>query len=123
MQHHTRLASLAAALLALAAGAATAQPHTPKIAGSAALKARAKVSGDSATKVARAQVPNGKIQSAELEEEKGKLLYSFDIKVPGKSGVEEVHVDALTGAVLAREHETAASEKAEKKAAKSTKKP
>ena len=55
---------------------------------------------------------------AELESEKGKLLYSYDIKVPGKSGVEEVQVDALTGAVIAHEHETPKAEAAEKKAEK-----
>jgi hypothetical protein len=29
-----------------------------------------------------------------LEVEGGKLLYSLDIKVPGKAGITEVHVDA-----------------------------
>jgi uncharacterized membrane protein YkoI len=109
------LAAVTATLLALgAAGSAQAQ----KITGSAALKARAKVSGDSAMKIARAQVPNGRIRSGELEEEKGKLIYSFDIKVAGKSGIEEVNVDALTGAVVGKEHETAADEAKEAAAEK-----
>jgi hypothetical protein len=50
----------------------------------------------------------------ELEKEDGKLLYSYDIKVAGKTGVEEVHVDAMTGALLSNEHESPADEKAEK---------
>jgi uncharacterized membrane protein YkoI len=101
---------LAAATLVVAVPLA-AQP----IRGSGKLKAEAKISGDSAKKVALAQVPNGKIQSGEIEHEKGKLIYSFDVKVAGKSGIEEVNVDALTGAVVAKAHESAAAEKAEAK--------
>ena len=121
MQYRARLALLVAALVAGTAGVTLAQPRTPKISGSAALKARAKISGDSATRVARAQVPNGKIRSGELEEEKGKLIYSFDVAVPGKSGVDEVNVDAMTGAVVEHEHESAAAEK--KEAARKPRKP
>jgi uncharacterized membrane protein YkoI len=66
---------------------------------------RAKVSPDSATKLAAAAVPNGRVTSGEIEEEKGKLIYSFDIKVPGKRGIEEIHIDPATGGVVGREHE------------------
>jgi uncharacterized membrane protein YkoI len=65
-------------------------------------------------------VPNGKVTSEELEREKGKLIYSFDIKVAGKSGIEEIAVDAKTGAVVAHEHETP---KMEAKEAEREKKP
>jgi uncharacterized membrane protein YkoI len=99
-----------------ALGSRTMQAQT--ITGSAALKARAKISGDSAKKIARAQVPSGTIRSGELEEEKGKLIYSFDIKVAGKSGIEEINVDALTGAVVAHEHESDATERKEAKTEK-----
>jgi uncharacterized membrane protein YkoI len=77
------------------------------------LRAEAKVSEDSARKVALAQVPGGKVSKHELERENGKLLYSYDIKVAGKSGVDEVQVDAITGAVLSNKHETPAMEKKE----------
>jgi len=50
---------------------------------------RAKISPDSAIKLAAAAVPSGRITAGEIEEEKGKLIYSFDIKVPGKRGIEE----------------------------------
>jgi len=70
----------------------------------------AKVSEDSARAIALAQVPNGKVESKELEKEHGKLVYSFDVKVPGKSGVEEVQVDAMTGKVVNTHHETASAE-------------
>lgn len=33
-----------------------------------------------------------------------------DLAVPGGEGVEEVHVDAITGKVIAHEHEDEASE-------------
>jgi hypothetical protein len=49
----------------------------------------------------------------ELEREKGKLIYSYDIKVTRKSGIEEVSVDAMTGKVLSVEHETPAQERKE----------
>src|SRR3954469_13103172 len=47
----------------------------------------AKISEVDAAKTALAKVPNGKISSMELERENGKLIYSYDIKVPGKSGI------------------------------------
>jgi hypothetical protein len=78
------------------------------------LLAKAKISPDSAIATARAAVPNGTISSAEIENEDGALIYSFDIKVPGKKGTEELHIDALSGKLLKREHEGAADEKAER---------
>lgn len=87
---------------------AHAQAAPLKISGSAALKAKAKVSGDSAVRIASRQVPTGTIQAGELEMEGGKLVYTFEIKVPGKSGIDEVNVDALTGAIVAHEHESPA---------------
>ena len=68
--------------------------------------ALAKVTPDAARKIALARVPKGTISEEGIEKEKGKLLYSFDIKVPGKRGVEEILVDALTGTVISHEHET-----------------
>ena len=55
---------------------------------------KAKVSPDAATAAAQAKVPKGKVVSAEIEEENGKLIYSFDIKTRGKSGIDEVNVGA-----------------------------
>jgi Zn-dependent metalloprotease len=74
------------------------------------LKAKAKVSSDSAMKAALAKVPGGKVSEAELENEHGKLVYSFDIIAPSKSGVQEVLVDANTGKVVSSKHESAAAE-------------
>jgi len=74
------------------------------------LLARAKVSVEAARAAALARVPGGTIKAGELEEEDGALIFSFDIAVEGMEGIEEVHVDALTGEVLAQEHEGAAEE-------------
>jgi uncharacterized membrane protein YkoI len=76
--------------------------------------ASAQINDDSARVLALIQVPGGRITEGGIETEDGKLLYSFDIAVPGKEGLEEIHIDAMTGAVLAHEHETEESEAAEK---------
>ncbi|MBW8769387.1 MAG: PepSY domain-containing protein [Gemmatimonadetes bacterium] len=94
---------------------ATKTTTTVHVKGDAKLKAEAKVSESDAIATAEKEVPDGKIQSAELEREGGKLIYSFDVKAPHKSGVEEVNVDATTGTVVKKEHESAKQEKAEMK--------
>jgi uncharacterized membrane protein YkoI len=80
---------------------------------SAELAKQATFPADSAQRMALAQVPGGRVTKEELEEEDGKLIYSFDIKVGTQEGVEEVHIDAKTGAFLKKEHE--GGEKAEAK--------
>jgi len=92
--------------------AAPAQPAAPAFAVEApdSLRALAKVALDSAAKLAQAAVPAGAIDKVELEREKGAIIWSFDIKVPGQEGISEVNVNALTGAVWPIEHENAAAE-------------
>ena len=79
----------------------------------AALHREAKISEATARATALREVPNGTIKSSELEREHGKLIYSFDIGVPGKTGIEEIAVSAIDGSIVAREHETPALEKKE----------
>lgn len=102
-----------AALLVTGASVTTAGAQQPKPAYKRsvpkALAAQAKISEDSARTIAMSKVANGHVESMQLEREKGKLLYSFDIKAPGRSGVEEVNVDALDGHVIAVEHESDAT--------------
>jgi uncharacterized membrane protein YkoI len=114
-------ATLLAAMLTLGATArGSAQeaktPSTKAATSQAALRKEAKIAEADARKTALAAVPGGKVQSHELERENGRLIYSYDIKVAGKSGVEEINVDAKTGEVVAHEHEDAKAEKKEKKA-------
>ena len=73
-----------------------------------------KISMKKAKAIALKKVPDGKIESAELENEGGKLIYSFDIK--GAAGITEVNVDAINGKVVAVQNESPAKEAAEKKA-------
>jgi uncharacterized membrane protein YkoI len=77
-------------------------------------QAQAKVSRADAEKTALAKVPAGTIKEGELEKEKGKLLWSFDIAVPGTTDIREVGVDAMTGDIVSAETETAAQEAKEK---------
>ena len=66
-------------------------------------------------KTALAKVPNGTVKEAELEEEKGKLIWSFDIATPGTKDITEVNVDAITGKIVATEIEKAKDEAKEAK--------
>ena len=87
------------------------------------LKALTKITKDSATKVALAQVAAGsKVKASELEREKGTIVYSYDITVPGQTGIDEILVSAIDGSVVAHEHETPKMEKAEAKKEKAEKK-
>lgn len=79
----------------------------------AALQKEAKISEETARATALKEVPNGTVKSEEIERENGKLIYSYDIMVPGKSGIDEVNVNALTGAVVAKSHEGPKAEKKE----------
>src|SRR5215475_7109364 len=81
----------------------------------AKLQAEAKVSRADAEKTALTKVPGGTIKEGELEKEKGHLIWSFDISIPGSKDIKEVQVDAITGAVVSVETESAAAEAKEKK--------
>src|SRR5947199_10875369 len=84
----------------------------------AKLQAEAKVSRADAEKTALAKVPGGTIKEGELEKEKGKLIWSFDISIPDSKDIKEVQVDAITGEVVSVETERAAAEAKEKKGEK-----
>jgi uncharacterized membrane protein YkoI len=71
----------------------------------AALLSQTKISEDSARTVALARVPGGAVKALELEREHGLLIWSFDLTVAGKPGIEEVEVDALTGKIVRVQHE------------------
>jgi uncharacterized membrane protein YkoI len=78
------------------------------------LQAQAKVTKSDAERIALAKVPAGTIKEGELEKEKGKLIWSFDIATPGSPDITEVAVDAVTGDVLTVEKETPKQEAKEK---------
>ncbi len=73
--------------------------------GQAALRRGARIAEARARAIAAARVPNGRVRDHELENENGRLIYSFEFVVPGRAGIQEVNVDAHTGKVLAVQHE------------------
>ena len=64
------------------------------------LAAQAKINEDSARTLALSKVPNGVIQTLTLERRRGKLVWSFAIRDPAKSGNTQVLVDALDGSIM-----------------------
>ena len=80
------------------------------------MTAMAKVSDADARKAALDKIgaSGATITKGGIEVEDGCLIYSFDVKTPGKSGIEEVIVDAGTGAVLKVDHEGEVGEAAGK---------
>jgi uncharacterized membrane protein YkoI len=72
------------------------------------LTALAQVSQAEAERTAVAKIDGNEkvsVVAAELESEHGCLIWSFDLRIAGKSGVQEVHIDAGNGNVLSVEHE------------------
>jgi hypothetical protein len=64
------------------------------------LLALARIREADARATALERVPGGRIVEAELEEEGGRLVYSYDIKLDGVRGIVDVEIDATTGVVL-----------------------
>ena len=100
---------LAAVIVAIgAAGCATEKQEQ------AELQAQAKISKEQAQQTALAKAPGGTVKDGELEKEKGKLIWSFDISTPGSKDITEVGVDAITGDVVSVDKETPEQQKKEK---------
>lgn len=81
---------------------------------SAKLAKKAKITLAQAREIAMRE-DSGTVESGHLEKEKGKLIYSFDIR-NGKGTITEVWVDAKTGKVVHKSEEDAAAEAKEKAA-------
>ena len=79
------------------------------------LAAQARITKAEAQKIALDKVPGGTIKEGEIEKEKGKLIWSFDIATPGTKDITEVNVDAMTGAVVDVSKESVADQEKEKK--------
>ncbi|HEU4988188.1 MAG TPA: PepSY domain-containing protein [Gemmatimonadaceae bacterium] len=109
--------SFAATLLAATSLGAQQPPYKRHV--PAALLKQAKVSESAAVQTALHAVHGARIDALELEHEDGHLQYSFDMKTPGRDGIDEVNVDAITGKVIGKpQHESAADERAEAAAEK-----
>jgi uncharacterized membrane protein YkoI len=101
----TSIAALAIAPASFAA--ASCSIHPAKDTTDAQLPALAKVSQADAEKkaLARVKVP-AKVLGSALQVEDGCLFWMLIVKETGRSGVQEVKVDAGTGKVLASKHES-----------------
>ncbi len=110
MKKAIRIASAAiGAALSLTMMLAQAQgTHSP-------LANEAKISEASARATALAKVPNGTVQSSELEKENGLLIWSFDIAKPKSRDIAEVQVDAISGKIASVKTETPAAQVREAK--------
>ena len=100
--------ALAAALLAGCCTEKSEAKH--KEAKQSQLMAEAKISKETAQQTALAKVPNGTVKECEIEKEKGKLIWSFDVATPDSKDITEVNVDAVTGDIVNVEKESAKSE-------------
>ena len=80
----------------------------------AQLSQMAKITPTDAAKIALGAIgaPAGKkaVSASEVEAEHGYLIYSVEVKIAGKSGIDEVTVDAGDGKVLHVEHEGPSAE-------------
>jgi hypothetical protein len=110
MKTVAKIVAFAAVVAVAAVTEATAQRPNYKREVPPRLLRQTKVSEDSALKVAQARIPSGTVKALELENEGGELIWSFDIAVPNRPGIYEVHVNARTGALSGRvEHEMPAA--------------
>ncbi|MEO7056010.1 MAG: PepSY domain-containing protein [Caldimonas sp.] len=82
-------------------------------AASATFAASADVTREAARSTALAAVPGGAVQSAELETEHGRRIWSFDIKDARSPDVVEIQIDARTGAVVSKTIESPRDQKRE----------
>jgi len=113
-----KLATLTAIAATLVATPLFAQAAAPKTDLPASLVKEAKISLDSARAIAMKRLPNASIQSQELEREHGRVIYSFDMKTAGKSGIDEVNINARSGSIVGVGHETPKDEQNEAKSEK-----
>ena len=85
----------------------------------AKLAKQAKITMERAREIALARVP-GTVEEAELEREKGKLVYSFDIR-NDRGTITEVEVNATDGTVVSVEEEDEQEEAEEQRREESKK--
>jgi hypothetical protein len=91
--------------------------HPEKGASQEKLKSLAKISEEDARKSALVSLKDSAGATAketELEAEHGCLVWSFDILLAGKAGIQEIQVDAGDGKVLSSKHESPKAEAGEK---------
>jgi uncharacterized membrane protein YkoI len=116
MKRYLLLLTITAAVLTAGATLAPAAPkprqeHEAQV--PEKLAREAKITKEQAQETALKRAA-GTVESAELEREHGKLVYSFDIR-NSKGTITEVQVSAITGKIVRVEHENKKQEAAEKR--------
>ena len=84
----------------VAAAAFAAQPSEGE------LIRQAKITKTEAERIALANVSHGIVKSAEIEKEKGHLVWSFDIARSSSRDITEILVDAKTGKIISTQTES-----------------
>ena len=69
------------------------------------LMKQAKITKGKAEQIALAKVSHGIVKSVEIEKEKGRIVWSFDIARPGTRDITEILVDAKTGKIISTQTE------------------
>jgi|ERR1017187_5904644 hypothetical protein len=111
-------ATLVVTNIAAAGGSPDCAVRPKKVAKGRALRAMARISEPAALRTAIGTIKHTdvvSVVSSELEVERGCLVWSFDLSVPGIPGIQEVQVDAGDGKVLSSEREDLKQEAAERK--------
>ncbi len=67
---------------------------------------QAKITKSEAEHIALGKVQHGRVKSAEIENEKGHLVWSFDIATPNTKDITEILVDAKSGKIISKQVET-----------------
>ena len=83
---------------------------------------KAGISQADAEKIALSKVPGGVIETAKLETENRKQIWSVDVKMPKSKNITEVHINALTGKIISVQIETPAQQAKEAAADRSRQK-
>jgi hypothetical protein len=101
--------------LSLSAAGLACSTRVSRVTGDPARAGVAKISKVEAEKTALANIKSSRKEVARsgLEAEQGCLVYSFDIRVDSKPGIEKLIVDVGTGKILLRKHETRKQEAAQ----------
>jgi len=87
-------------VLGFAVAAFAAQPSQDE------LMTQAKITKADAEQIALAKVSRGIVKSAEIEKEKGRIVWSFDIARSGTRDITEILVDAKTGKIFSIQTES-----------------
>jgi len=70
------------------------------------IQARSTITRERAEIAALKLVPGGSIVSGDLERDKNRLVWWFDVSIPGSRNVKAIQIDAYTGAVVSNTTET-----------------